>query len=337
MAKLSSLQELRGHRKKALYLLVAQESYALEELETHCIALYPEGDVLSFEGKDVTESALREALGELSLFASYTVIVVRQLDKMAKKVFDALQQYVEQPSPRVILILSSSSSKGNTRLGRACAERGVVVEIPPIKPWEKEGQVCAWMQRYVKEKGKNLQSQAAQCLWQYGGEDRALLRQELDKLLCFAGEEKNISEDDVRAICVPEKAESLWRLCDALLARNAVETLTISQQLSRQEFALLPLLGVLRQQFQMGIHMSSLRDPQRIAQAFPQLRPNRVASKFEQYQRYGYEALKRGYLAIQDTETLAKNSSHDPALLFERLLLTLLGARSLSYHSNQVL
>ena len=91
--------------------------------------------------------------------------------------------------------------------------------------------------------------------------------------------------------------------------------------------ALIGLLRQLRAQFQTSCTLSSILAAggtgADITQQYPYMKGQILDRQIRLSQNYGIQRLKKGLLALDETELDAKNSSKEPELLAERLIIKL--------------
>ncbi len=316
-----------------LYFIVGKESFECQEaIQLVLRFLLPEKGMRefalsSFEGSQVEEKELGNALYSGSFFAKTRVIWIQQVEKLKKSVQESLEKYFCHPSPSQYLLLSATSWQKNTAFYKAVEKEGIILDIADIKPWEKEKRLVEWVNKQVAATRKLMSYQICQLLVKRVGHDQALLVQEIEKLVCYCGEKKEITAQDIEAICSRQHVDSVWQLGEALFRRDAAAALHIVQALLMEGQALLPLLRQIRAQYQTEYQICLLlaqgKQGQDITQEFPYMKGQILDRHIQQAQQYGAEALKKGLLALDATERKAKNSSIDEKILIELLIMQL--------------
>ena len=163
-----------------------------------------------------------------SFFASRRVFVLPDLEEIRKNARKDLLAYLRAPEPAVTLVLPCTDRDG---LKTFSAVPGVRSASP------REDQVVSVLARYVTalaaEAGKALADDAAEFFARWVGTDFSRVRAETRKLLSFAGDRKEIGEDDIRAVCVARGEVSPFRLADALFLRDAPGCLSLFRKFAR--------------------------------------------------------------------------------------------------------
>lgn len=316
-----------------LYFILGKDSYESEEAVNLLLRfLLPSQEMREislsvFEGSQVEEKELATNLYSASLFAKSRVIWIQQAEKLKKSVQENLEKYFIRPPSSQHLILTASSWTKNTSFYKAVEKEGIILEFAEIKPWEKEKHLTEWVNKQLTVARKLISYQVCQSLVKRIGNDRVILAQELEKLICYSGEKKEITLQDVEAICSRLHIDSIWQLGEAIFRRDAAAALQTAHALLLEGQALLPLLRQIRSQFQTEYQICLLlaqgKQSQDITQEFPYMKGQILERHLRQAQQYGLNACKQGLLAIDEMELRAKNSAIDEKILIELLIVQL--------------
>jgi DNA polymerase III subunit delta len=149
-----------------------------------------------------------------------------------------------------------------------------------------------------------------------------MLKTELDKLICFAGERQEITIEAISLLSTPVHNETLWQLGEAIFTLATQRAFEIGRSLLEEGMSIFPLLANLRSQFTNGMEILSLGGE--AVKKFPYLKGNLLEKKVQMFKKYGNGRLQQGVLLLFDTEVKAKNSAVDPPLLLELLLAKLI-------------
>jgi DNA polymerase-3 subunit delta len=159
------------------------------------------------------------------------------------------------------------------------------------------------------------------------GTDPALLYQELEKLICYTDGRKEITSQDIHAICSTVNIETIWQLGDAIFRRDPGTALRISKGLLDDGTAFLGLLRQIRSQFETKFQIASLLanggSPGDVTHFFPYMKGSILDQHVQAAKNYGLQKLKEGLLKIDEMEIKAKNSLADPDILNEILMTRL--------------
>lgn len=319
-----------------IYLILGKEPVEIKEATDLLLRhLLPQGRDLGlyiFEGPSSTASEILTELNSISFLAQKRVIWIQQADKLKKEVQESLETYMNRPPRQTFLILTATTLHKGSTFYKKCEKAGVVLEIPELKPWEKEKRVTEWLSKKAVEARKVMSHQVCQFLVKQMGSDQALLVQEFEKLLCYIGDRGEITFQDVGTICTSLNVESVWQLGESIFRFNTPSAVHICQGLLNEGNALLPLLRQIRSQFQTGYQIGTILaqggKASDIMQEYPYMKGQILERNIQQAQQYGLEKYRQGLLALDEAEMQSKSSQMEDDLLAE-LLMIKLSARGL--------
>ncbi|HOK96424.1 MAG TPA: DNA polymerase III subunit delta [Anaerohalosphaeraceae bacterium] len=165
-----------------------------------------------------------EELWTLPFLASKRIVVIKNAESFIRSNLEALEEYIENPSPSSVLILTATSWDKRTRLHKKLQKLNAVIEIPGIKTY----QLPAFVSNYAQQTyGIRLDSQCSRWLVELTGDDPGRLCREIDKLAAYAAPSKTISLKDIEALIGHN------RLFDAFDVIDAVSTGRTEDAISR--------------------------------------------------------------------------------------------------------
>ena len=181
-----------------------------------------------------------DSLLTVSMWSPRQVVVVEEADEFVTKCRPLLEKYLDRPAKKSVLVLEVKSWPSNTRLAKKVAEIGLPIECASMKPAELTGWITGWCQSHH---GKKLDRAAAQVLIELAGTEMGLLDQELAKLASFVGEKGTIDSAAVESLVGGWKAETTWKMLDAVRDNQLGEALHLLDKLLRAGEHPLKLLG----------------------------------------------------------------------------------------------
>jgi len=287
-------------------------------------AIHHKEPLASLERLDAASGSMEAVIDKLNsrcLFGGPSIVILDGIEKCKKAGIDVLTAYVENPSPFSFLLLGSSSSKQIAPLYQKGKKDLIALDLSEEKPWERKPRLQRYLVMSAQKEGKQLSAEAALYLLEHVSTDLATLEQEMFKLVCFCAERTHIGRADVQTLCALEVERNSWQLAEAIIwETSGMVSLDHSIELSW----LLPFIGQLRYQLQIGLQMaSSLRtqaSPEEIGRQFPQIRgpvlSQRIAFVREHGPRYFHAAMHQ----LFELELMMKNSTCDPALALDLLI-----------------
>jgi DNA polymerase-3 subunit delta len=248
-------------------------------------------------------------------------VVIHELDQLPEAGVESVRRYLEKPSRWISIYLTANELASQSKLAKLVEKNGKVLRFKDEKPWEKEKRLVGWLIAEAKRENVILSKLAALALVQ--GVDHQMLLQELNKLICFVGEGKEVTLDAIALLSTPIHNETFWQLGDAIFACETALALTIGSNLLEDGMAIFPLLAGLRSQLATGIEILHAAERGELSQKFAYLKGKLLEKKMQMLKAWNTERLQQGVLLIFETEVKAKNSSIVPAILLELLIVRL--------------
>lgn len=218
------LSDLKKGDFKPVYLLQGEEAYFIDiisdYIEAH--ALDEAGKAFNqmvLYGKDIDVKDILDEVRQYPMMAERRVVIVKEAQDL-KKIND-LEAYANQPSPTSVLVLAHKYKKirKNTKLAKAVVKSGVFFSSDKI-PEYKMG---AWIQNFIRDKGYSLDTNTADLIAEYLGNDLSKVSNEVGKLLLNLGDEKKISADHVQEHIGISKEYNIFEFQKALSQKDMLK------------------------------------------------------------------------------------------------------------------
>lgn len=187
---------------------------------------------------------------------------------------------------------------------------GVTLDLTGEKPWDRKSRLQRWLLDHAREKGKTLTVDGAAYLVEFSHADFALLYQELEKALVFAGEERTLSLPMIQTICSLDPEQSGWQLSEAVVWGGVAHL---------GETDLYSLVGQLRYQLQQGLLVAQGKET-----------PRAAPKKVEKIRRAGLDATyyMDGLKELFQLEMKMRSNVSDQKLLFDHFRAKLAARRN---------
>jgi DNA polymerase-3 subunit delta len=249
MDSLTFLDKAGKQKVQPIYVLHGDEDFLKRQVlaALQALVLGQPGESLGLSthaGDKAVFAAVHDELQTLPFLAPRRLVVVESADPFVTRYRAALEKYVAHPAPSGVLVLDVKSWPSNTKLAKLLDGPGTIVCKAPAA--HRLPEWC--VRRASSVHGKRLSAAAAALLVDLVGADMGLLDQELAKLAVYAGEAERIDTDDVDRLVGSSRAESTWKIFDAVAAGRPGEALTILDRLFDQGEDALRVLGAFSMQ-----------------------------------------------------------------------------------------
>lgn len=166
-----------------------------------------------FAGEELEWRTIRDELLTVSMFTRQRLVIVEDADEFISEFRSQLEEYADKPARKSVLVLIVKSWRKNTRLAKRIEQSGLELDCGEMKG----KQLTGWLVEHTRDSyGKQLSPDSAALIVELAGTGLTLLDQELQKLTSYVGERTKITQDDVRVLVGGWKAETTWRMIDAI-------------------------------------------------------------------------------------------------------------------------
>jgi DNA polymerase III delta subunit len=141
-----------------------------------------------------------------------------------------LEDYLNEPAPFSTVVFVASAVDKTRRLTKKLIEKAFVTIFDGNENDDARGDVRANLANVLRgtlaREGRSLERSGEQMLLRRAAGDVSKLRDDIEKLVLFAGERLKLTEDDVMAVSADHNAvEDEWAVTNAIAAGNAAGAL----------------------------------------------------------------------------------------------------------------
>ncbi len=238
---------------KNIYLLYGQEDYLKIQYKNKLIkALVNDGDEMNFskyEDKGVNVPQIIDQAETMPFFADHRVILIEN-SGFGKKTPEDMAQYLSQVPEFTVLIFVESAMDKRSALYKAAKAAGRDIELN----MPDERSLTIWVGSILKSSGKQMKKEAFAEFLSRTGDSMDNMQNELTKLMSYVGDSKQITLEDVTAVCTNRVESVVFDLVNAIAAKDLKKTMDLYQDmLSAKEPPMRILSLIVRQFKQMKI------------------------------------------------------------------------------------
>lgn len=147
-----------------------------------------------------------------SLFCRFRVFLLPDYGELRKDPRAELLAYLESPDPNVVLVLPCTDRHSMKKLSSIPGIRSSILGE------EQAGRILAeYCSGRANSAGKEMPEEVALFLVRWTGGDFSRIRSEMGKLLAYAGDRKEIGEEEIRQICIAGGSVDPFRMADDLI------------------------------------------------------------------------------------------------------------------------
>lgn len=224
-------KQLKENTYSNLYLLYGDEEYLKinyrDRLTSGILADTTKGNINYhlYRQQDATAEAIAEQALCLPFFADRQLLVVENsnLFKAASSLADTL---ADIPDSTYIIFVENNVDKRNN-LFRLLKKSGTVSEINH----KKDSELLTWIAMYLKHSDCLITMRAAKLILSKCGVDMYQLSNELEKLISYVGEKKQIDIAEVEAVCTTTLSSRIFLMMDYIVSGKQAKALDLYREL----------------------------------------------------------------------------------------------------------
>ena len=346
------VSDVQAHKLRPAYVFVGDEVFfrrrCREAILEHLVP--PELRDFSLFEFDLAETGLAEVLDRArtpSLMAPFQVFFVRGVKNLFgrgsnEEKLAAIEEYCKDPNPDAVLIfvadhisipadarrMELTDKERYERIRETLGEFCAIVELARVE----EGEAARWISDFCALRQVKIEPDAARELVDALGGDRMMISNELDKLLLYVGEKKQVTLGDVETMVLAAKQRSLYELTDAISSRDRVRALEVLDAIlsaGEGEEAAIGHLYMLAKTFRqmLVILERNVRDQRMLWAALWQgfrLPPFAADDIIRQARRYkSKRELTRAIRLVAKTDLALRSNPPSKRLMLEKLVLDL--------------
>ncbi len=285
------------------------------------------------------EDSLDRVLGQaqtLPMLAPRQVVFVEEVealealgDAAREDAVGRLAGYLDDPAPFTVLVLEAAALDKRMTLFKTLSEKTLVVTVElDAKPEDQQGAAATIALEMARGMGVELDSDAARELAEILNANLALIRNELGKLVTYAGERRRITRADVEALVLSAKRYTVWQLAEMLAGRQRRSALEFLDSLLREGEQPAGLVGAMAWMYrklieaqELPLHVSGWQAARQMG-----MRTETAEIALRESRRIPRQQLLEGLAALYEADSRLKSGAVNQRATMEFLVARLTAA-----------
>jgi DNA polymerase III subunit delta len=318
--------EASGSRIGPLYLFIGKEDFLIDECIKRIIDVLVPSEMRGFN-LDVMYGNKSEAKDVVAHASSYPmmgdrrVVIVKEFEKLAltDAAKEALVNYVQKPLESTCLVLVSGEPDFRKRPFTELKKTARIIACDQLY----DNQVPAWIGGRVHSKRKEASPEACRMLQAYVGNSLRALDSEIDKLLIFIGDRKEITEEDIAAVVGASKGFTVFDLQNCIGKKDAKGALTVLARMMEAGENSQMIIVMLTRFFTTLLKIGELKQrriPDSQFAAELKISPYFLKQYLEYYSNFSPSGLENAFRALLSADAKLKSSTGDPRIVMDLLV-----------------
>lgn len=274
----------------------------------------------AYSAGDVDASNVINSAETLPVMAEKRVIVVKDADEWGAKDKEIIVGYLKNPSTSTCLILTASKLDKREKFFNSFDKSGVVILCQPLY---KDG-LKKWIIQQIRKGGKAIDKDAVDMLVEVSGNEMLSLNSDIDKLILYCNERKNISIKDVGAVSGSMRSFTVFEVVNAIIDRRLKDAvISLHRAIDDGEPPVRIFYFILRE-FRMMLKAKTAISRGKSNEEAAKLAgvpPFKVKEFSQKVNKISRDDLFKLFDKLIDIDSRLKGSSLKPAMILEDLLL----------------
>jgi DNA polymerase-3 subunit delta len=332
MSSEALLAQARSGKFQPVYVVVGEEHFLRRGFVTALKSCVMQGGVAGlnedeWSAAEIEPGKVVAVAKTVPMLSSRRYVAVTDVDRWEgkKDKDDALDRYLEAPSPTTVLVLCADKLHAKNKWFTAAKKFGGYVACEPLSKKD----LGPWLSQCAKARGCSLEPDAITLITEVVGSDLSVLDDLIERLCLFLGGSGTITEDTVGSLIPIIRPSTVWQLIDAIIERNVSRALaSLSKIYDPQDRGLgiiSPLSWSARQLVAFEAARSAGASTADAAKA-ANIPPFRVAKVENQLRRLSRSEMERWFLVLRDIDANLKGGSkRPPRAIWESAIIELCG------------
>lgn len=243
-------KQLKQNKLLPVYYLFGEDSYSIETAYK-AIEKYVEPfitsdfDKESYYGENQTFVNIVGLASTFPFGSEKKLITLKQAEKPRDK--KEILNYLKSPADFSVIIFLHDGTITNpeTEPYKTLANQGFLFEAKELKG----NALIEWVISTTEKKGKKITHDNAQLLTDISGENRNSLESQLDKIILYIGENKEITIDSIRGLSTSLKQYTIFDLQNAVGKKSKANALKVAYNLLENGSEPIQIIAMLNKYF----------------------------------------------------------------------------------------
>ncbi|MEO5329652.1 MAG: DNA polymerase III subunit delta [Magnetococcus sp. THC-1_WYH] len=270
----------------------------------------------SFQGGEFNEERFLTACRAFPFFATKRLVHIKEVDQLNASGRKTVNDYCKKPSQSTVLLMTGGNLPANNLIRKTCELDKIHWSVAYF-PLEANN-LKVWLKNHLAQSGFEVEADALRFLAGRLDGDTLSAEAEMEKLMLFMGNQRQIGLDECLAMVGETRVHSGFGLMDALFSGHRREALGILDRLLAAGEDPLLLLGLLTSRLRRFIQAQTLlaagEDQQAVAKKLNVFWKENDAF-FSQCRQFKESYLAQGLLDCLEADTFLKSGGETDRVL----------------------
>lgn len=315
-------EDIKSRQFRRIYFFLGEETYLRNQYKNVLKEAIAEGDTLNvseYSGKDIDSREIIELSETAPFMAEFRVIVISD-SHLFKSSQDELADYLKSVPDTTVFIFSEEEADKRGKLYKAISSNGHIIDCSR----QTEETLSRWILSKIKAENKEITGRALKAFLERSGNNMDIIATELEKLLCYTMNKKDITEEDILTICSEQTEDKVFEMIDLMSMGNQKRALALYSDLLTLKIPPLKILSLISRQYNILLQVKALKNngagKQQIASSV-KISPYFVDKYISISNKYSYEQLKDALVLCADYDKDFKSGIISDTMAVELLIV----------------
>lgn len=249
-------EDIKSGNFKNLYFLYGDEAYLRKQYKDMLKKAIVGDDDMNYsyyEGKDINIRALIDQAETLPFFADRRLIIIEN-SGLFKSEGEELAEYLKEAPTSTYFVISEAEVDKRSKLYKTCTSIGMAVEMKS----PDEMTLKKWVNKLFTDAGKKMTERDIEYFLEMTGEDMTNIKNEVEKLICYAGDKDIITAADADEIVTKQINNHIFEMVEAIGNRNQKKALDLYYELLTLREPPFRILSLIARQFNLLLQTKEL-------------------------------------------------------------------------------
>lgn len=250
-------QDIKERSFKRMYLLFGDEPFLINSYKKRLKEAIAGDDTMNFNYFEGKNPDVREiiSLADTMPFFSERRLILIDGSGYFKGAPEELVEYLPGMPDTTCMIFCESEVDKRNRLFKKVKELGYAAELKK----QDSGQLMKWSAGILARSGKKITKQVMEYFLERTGDDMELIRNELEKLVCYTSDREVITKEDVEAIGTVHVTNRIFDMVSAIVAGNRKKAMDLYEDLLALKEPPMRILFLIARQFNQILQVKELQ------------------------------------------------------------------------------
>ena len=310
-----------------VYLFSGEESFFIDEGVRTVREKFLEGGARdfnydSYSAADIEASRVVEAAETLPVMAGWRVVIVKGIDEWKAKEKERVTTYLNRPSPTTCLILTATKLDRREKFSSVVEKAGLVILCQPLH----KQNLLNWVRQKIKNAGMGIDQDALSMLADVTGNDLWTLHHDIEKLVLYCGDRKQITLKDVAGVSSSMRSISVFEVVNAVIEKRFKDAFLFLKRAMDEGEPPVRIFYFIVREFRMMLKAKILTEAgESVEEAAKEagVPPFKVAEFSQRLRKFSKEELQRLFERLIDVDSRLKGGALRPERVLEELFLSI--------------